>query len=38
MIQPNGTIRDTVVYSITAAEWPMVQGPSRLATRTGLRI
>ena len=25
MIQPNGTIRDTVVYSITAAEWPMVK-------------
>ena len=24
-IMPNGTIRDTVVYSITAAEWPMVQ-------------
>jgi RimJ/RimL family protein N-acetyltransferase len=25
MIQPNGTIRDTVVYSITAPEWPMVK-------------
>jgi N-acetyltransferase len=25
MILPNGTIRDTVVYSITAAEWPMVR-------------
>ncbi|HET7086370.1 MAG TPA: GNAT family protein [Rhizomicrobium sp.] len=25
MILPNGTIRDTVVYSITAAEWPMVK-------------
>jgi RimJ/RimL family protein N-acetyltransferase len=25
MIQPNGTIRDTVVYSITAEEWPMVK-------------
>jgi RimJ/RimL family protein N-acetyltransferase len=25
MIQPNGTLRDTVVYSITAEEWPMVQ-------------
>ena len=24
-IMPNGTIRDTVVYSVTAAEWPMVQ-------------
>ena len=24
-ILPNGTIRDTVVYSIIAAEWPMVQ-------------
>jgi RimJ/RimL family protein N-acetyltransferase len=24
-IMPNGTIRDTVVYSITAPEWPMVQ-------------
>ena len=25
MIQPNGSIRDTVVYSITAEEWPMVK-------------
>jgi RimJ/RimL family protein N-acetyltransferase len=25
MIQPNGTIRDTVVYSVTAPEWPMVK-------------
>jgi RimJ/RimL family protein N-acetyltransferase len=25
MIQPNGTLRDTVVYSITAEEWPMVK-------------
>lgn len=25
MIQPNGSIRDTVVYSITAPEWPMVK-------------
>jgi len=25
MIQPNGTIRDTVVYSITREEWPMVK-------------
>lgn len=25
MILPGGTIRDTAVYSITAAEWPMVQ-------------
>ncbi len=25
MIQPGGTIRDTVVYSITAEEWPMVK-------------
>jgi RimJ/RimL family protein N-acetyltransferase len=24
-IMPNGTIRDTVVYSITAPEWPMVR-------------
>ena len=24
-IMPNGTLRDTVVYSITATEWPMVQ-------------
>ncbi|MDD1520026.1 GNAT family N-acetyltransferase [Bradyrhizobium sp. DASA03005] len=24
-IAPNGTLRDTVVYSITAAEWPTVQ-------------
>jgi len=25
MIQPNGTLRDTAVYSITAEEWPMVK-------------
>ena len=25
MIQSNGSIRDTVVYSITAPEWPMVK-------------
>jgi RimJ/RimL family protein N-acetyltransferase len=25
MIQPNGTLRDSAVYSITAAEWPMVK-------------
>jgi RimJ/RimL family protein N-acetyltransferase len=25
MIQPNGSIRDSVVYSITAEEWPMVK-------------
>jgi RimJ/RimL family protein N-acetyltransferase len=25
MIQPNGTIRDTVVYSIVSEEWPMVK-------------
>jgi len=25
LIQPNGSIRDTAVYSITAAEWPMVK-------------
>ena len=25
MILPNGTIRDTAVYSITAAEWPAVR-------------
>ena len=25
MIQPNGSIRDTVVYSITAPEWPTVK-------------
>jgi len=25
MIQPNGSIRDSVVYSITAPEWPMVK-------------
>ncbi|UQR62066.1 GNAT family N-acetyltransferase [Bradyrhizobium sp. C-145] len=24
-VGPNGTLRDTVVYSITAAEWPTVQ-------------
>jgi len=24
-IAPNGTLRDTVVYSITAAEWPTVK-------------
>ena len=24
-IAPNGTLRDTVVYSITAAEWPTVR-------------
>ncbi|MEM7091294.1 MAG: GNAT family protein [Pseudomonadota bacterium] len=24
-IMPNGTLRDTAVYSITAAEWPMVR-------------
>ena len=25
LIQPNGTIRDSAIYSITAAEWPMVK-------------
>jgi RimJ/RimL family protein N-acetyltransferase len=25
MLQPNGSIRDTAVYSITAPEWPMVK-------------
>jgi RimJ/RimL family protein N-acetyltransferase len=25
MILPNGTIRDTAVYSVTAADWPTVQ-------------
>ena len=25
LIQPDGSIRDTAVYSITAAEWPMVK-------------
>lgn len=25
LIQPDGTIRDSAVYSITAAEWPMVK-------------
>ena len=25
LIQPNGTIRDSAVYSITAVEWPMVK-------------
>jgi RimJ/RimL family protein N-acetyltransferase len=25
MIQPNGSIRDTAVYSITTPEWPMVK-------------
>jgi RimJ/RimL family protein N-acetyltransferase len=25
LIAPNGTLRDTVVYSITAAEWPTVR-------------
>ncbi len=25
MIMPNGSLRDTAVYSITAAEWPMVR-------------
>ncbi|MGL4557323.1 MAG: GNAT family N-acetyltransferase, partial [Afipia sp.] len=24
-IAPNGTLRDTVVYSITVAEWPTVK-------------
>ena len=24
-ISPNGTLRDTAVYSITAAEWPTVK-------------
>jgi RimJ/RimL family protein N-acetyltransferase len=24
-VMPNGTVRDTVVYSITAAEWPTVR-------------
>ncbi len=24
-VTPNGTLRDTVVYSITAAEWPTVR-------------
>lgn len=25
MIMPNGTIRDTAVYSITASDWPMIR-------------
>jgi hypothetical protein len=25
MRMPNGTLRDTAVYSITAAEWPAVR-------------
>ena len=25
MIMPNGTLRDTYVYSITASEWPTVK-------------
>jgi RimJ/RimL family protein N-acetyltransferase len=25
MVSPNGTLRDTAVYSITAAEWPTVR-------------
>ena len=25
LVSPNGTLRDTAVYSITAAEWPMVR-------------
>jgi RimJ/RimL family protein N-acetyltransferase len=25
MVMPNGTVRDTAVYSITAAEWPTVR-------------
>ncbi len=25
MVMPNGTLRDTAVYSITASEWPMVK-------------
>ncbi|MEM7545088.1 MAG: GNAT family protein [Pseudomonadota bacterium] len=29
MIMPNGTIRDTACYSITAAEWPMVEANLR---------
>jgi RimJ/RimL family protein N-acetyltransferase len=30
-IRPDGTLRDTVVYSVTAAEWPSVS--ERLVTR-----
>ena len=30
----DGSLRDTAVYSITAAEWPAVQAAPRLATRT----
>ncbi len=29
LIQPDGTIRDSAVYSITAAEWPMVKSHLR---------
>jgi hypothetical protein len=29
MRMPNGTLRDTCVYSIVAAEWPMVQAHLR---------
>ncbi len=32
-ISPNGTLRDTAVYSITAAEWPTVQGPPATPAR-----
>ena len=31
---PNGTLRDTAVYSITAAEWPTVRAHLQLAART----
>lgn len=29
MVMPNGTLRDTAVYSITAAEWPAVEANLR---------
>jgi hypothetical protein len=33
MIMPDGHVRDTVMYSVTADEWPEVQ--RRLETRLG---
>ena len=32
-VTPNGTLRDTVVYSITAAEWPTVRTHLELSTQ-----
>lgn len=34
MVMPDGSLRDTVVYSITAAEWPAVRRHLQSLTRT----